>query len=90
MADKPGLEDLINSVVGSITMTSSVQEAVGKLQIDALTAASTVTSDLIKTNVPSPDIAAENLKIQQAVTEKTIAAIKALGPKDDSSSGSGA
>jgi len=90
MADKPGVEDLINSVVGSITMTSSVQEAVGKLQVDALAAASTVTADLIKTNVPSPDLAEENLKIQKAVSEKTIAAIHALGPKGDTSSGSGA
>jgi len=93
MADssgKKGLDDLVNSVVDSITMTSSVQEAVGKLQVDALTAASTVTSDLIKNNVSSPDLAAENLKIQKAVTEKTIAAIQALGPKDDKSSDSGA
>jgi len=44
---------------------------------------------LIKNNVPSPELAQENLKLQKAVIDKTIAAIKALGPDDTTGSGSG-
>ncbi|HEY9080989.1 hypothetical protein [Magnetovibrio sp.] len=86
---KAGLDELVNSVVDSIKMTSAVEDAVGKLQVSTLDTASTVTDELIKNNVSSPELAQENLKLQKAIIEKTIAAIHALGPKDDSSSDSG-
>lgn len=89
MADssaKSGLDDLVKSIVGSIQMTSAIEQAVQKQLEGALTAASSVTADLIKTNVTSPDLASENLKLQKAVIDKTIAAINALGPKDGSGS----
>jgi len=92
MADsggKSGLDDLVTSVVGSIQMTSAVEQAVQKLIVGALASAETVTSDLIKNNVSSPELAQENLKIQKAVIDRTVAAIQALGPKTDDTSGSG-
>lgn len=92
MADtpsKPGLDDLVNSIVGSIQMTSAIEQAVQKFMTQALDAAGPVTTNLIKTNVPNPELAQENLKLQKAVIEKTIAAIQALGPDEDTPSGSG-
>lgn len=84
MADetaKPGMDDLVNSIVGSIQMTSAIQTAVQKQIEGALTAAATVTADLIKTNVSNPQLAEENLKIQKAVIDLTITSIKALAAK---------
>jgi|GEM_PF-1516694 len=91
MADetaKPGMDDLVNSIVGSIQMTSAIQTAVQKQIEGALTAAATVTADLIKTNVCNPQLAAENLKIQKAVIDLTITSIKALAAKSTPPSGS--
>jgi DNA-binding transcriptional regulator YbjK len=91
MADetaKPGMDDLVNSIVESIQMTSAIQTAVQKQIEGALTAAATVTADLIKTNVSHPQLAEENLKIQKAVIDLTITSIKALAAKSTSSSGS--
>jgi len=85
---KSGLDDLVKSVVGSIQMTSAIEQAVQKQLEGALTAASTVTSDLITNNVMSPELAQENLKMQKAVIEQTIAAIQALGPNNGTKSGS--
>lgn len=91
MADetaKPGMDDLVNSIVGSIQMTSAIQTAVQNQIEGALNAAATVTADLIKTNVSDPQLAQENLKIQKAVIDLTLTSIKALGPKSTPSSGS--
>ncbi len=77
---KSGLDDLVASVVGSMQMTSAIEQAVQKNLESALSAAGTATADLIKNNVQSPELAQENLKLQKAVIDKTIAAIKALGP----------
>lgn len=85
---KAAMDDLVNSIVGSIQMTSAIQQAVQKQLEGALDAAATVTADLVKSNVSSPELAQENLKIQKAVIDKTIAAIEALGPKTTPSSGS--
>jgi len=82
---KSGLSDLVNSIDSSIKMTSAIEQAVQKNLESALDAAGTVTADLIKNNVSSPELAQENLKLQKAVIDKTIAAIQALGPKDDKS-----
>jgi len=92
MADspsKPGVDDLVNSIVGSIQMTSAIEQAVQKQIQSALDAAGLATSNLIKNNVPSPELAQENLKLQKAVIDRTITAIKALGPDDTTGSGSG-
>jgi len=92
MADSPpktGMDDLVNSIVGSIQMTSAIEQAVQKQIQSALDAAGLATSNLIKNNVPSPELAQENLKLQKAVIDKTIAAIQALGPQDKEPSGSG-
>lgn len=91
MADetaKPGMDDLVNSIVGSIQMTSAIQTAVQKQIEGALTEAATVTADLIKTNVSNPQLAEENLKIQKAVIDLTITSIKALATKSTPPSGS--
>lgn len=92
MADspsKPGVDDLINSIVSSIQMTNAIEQAVQKQIQSALDAAGLATSNLIKNNVPSPELAQENLKLQKAVIDKTIATIQALGPDDTAPSGSG-
>ena len=77
---KDGLDDLVTSVVGSMQMTSAIEQAVQKNLESALSAAGTATANLIKSNVPNPELAQENLKLQKAVIDKTITAIKALGP----------
>jgi DNA-binding transcriptional regulator YbjK len=91
MADKtakPGMDDLVNSIIGSIQMTSAIQTAVQNQIEGALTAAAAVTADLIKTNVSNSQLAEENLKIQKAVIDLTITSIKALAPKSTPPSGS--
>lgn len=88
MADN-GLDDLVKSVVASTQMTTAIEQAVQKNLQSALTAAGDVTADLIKNNVPSPELAQENLKMQKAVIERTIAAINALGPQKDKGGSSG-
>jgi len=85
MSDKTGLDDLVNAIVGSITMTRAIEQAVQKQIEAAMEAAQTVTTDLITKTVSSPDLAQENLKIQKAIIDKTIAAIHALGPTDKAS-----
>ena len=83
---KPDLDDLVAGITDSIKSTSAVEQAIQKQIVASVSASETVISDLIKTNVPSPDLAAENLKIQKAVIDSTVSAIKAIQPKNDESS----
>lgn len=77
---KAGLAALAKSMTASIEGVSATEQAIQQ-QIQSFVAASTKTiTDLVATNVYSPELAQETLKIQQAVTEQTIQAIKALTP----------
>lgn len=77
---KAGLEALAKSITTSIEGVSATEQAIQQ-QIQSFVAASSKTiTDLVATNVYSPELAQETLKIQQTMTEQTIAAIKALTP----------
>lgn len=77
---KAGLAALATSMTDSIVALSATEQAIQK-QIQSFVQTSTQTiNDLVTNNVYSPELAQETLKIQQAMTERTIAAIQALTP----------
>lgn len=82
-AAKSGLDELVAGITNSIKSVSSVEQAIHKELEASVTASEPVITNLIKTNVPSPDLAEENLKVQKAVIESTVSAIKAIQPKSD-------
>lgn len=75
---KEGLDELVKSIIGSIRSISATEQAVHNQTLVALEAATQTITDLVKNNAYSPELAQETLKMQKAMIDRTIEAIKAL------------
>ena len=75
---KAGMDALVASLVDSLKAQSATEQAIHN-QLQSVMGATTQTvTDLVKTNVLSPDLAQENLKMQKAVINSTLSAIETL------------
>ncbi len=86
MADsgsKAGLDELVKSITNSIKMTDDVLNTIGDNYATSLKSAGEAMAELNKNIGYSPKMLENQLKLQQAMNEKTIATIKNLLPKDD-------
>jgi hypothetical protein len=75
---KEGLDELVKGIIGSIQSVSATEQAVHKQTLGALEASTQVITELVKNNAYSPELAQETLKMQKAMIDRTIEAIKTL------------
>jgi hypothetical protein len=87
---KEGLDELVKAIIGSIQSVSATEQAVHTQTQTVLQATTQAVTQLVKSNAYAPELAEENLKMQKAMIEKTIAVINALPTTIPGSGKSGA
>lgn len=77
-SETEALDALVQSIVNSIEAVGATEQAIQQQTQAALQATTQAVTDLVKNNSYSPALAEENLNMQKAMIEKTIAIINSL------------